>query len=133
MDIQLPAAIHAHLFLIEPDVIFRRLGQKTAQFRRVFRGLGKICDNPGDEDADGFADCADPECAQASSCIAEICNDGIDNDHDDDRDCADDECAGHPDCTPEICDDGKKWHGYDSRRPRMPNQNRLKATKSEIL
>ena len=34
--------------------------------------------------------------------------------------------------TPQICDDGKKWHGYESRRPRKPNLESETVESNEI-
>ncbi|MGE4632887.1 MAG: hypothetical protein AAEJ47_07610, partial [Planctomycetota bacterium] len=57
------------------------------------------CATPGDEDGDGLADCADPDCAAEPQCQeAGNCADGIDNDQDGDTDCADADCAADAAC-----------------------------------
>jgi cysteine-rich repeat protein len=79
------------------------------------------CEVAGDEDGDGLAECADPDCdgavcgeadhvctAGACACVgsAEIrCDDGFDDDCDGAIDCADSECAGIAPCQVETsCD-----------------------------
>jgi hypothetical protein len=56
----------------------------------------ETCGNGLDDDCDGLADCADPDC----SC-GEDCDDGVDNDGDGQVDCRDSDCS----CT-EICGNG---------------------------
>ena len=58
------------------------------------------CENTADDDADGLADCDDPDCFLTPRCLptAEICNDGRDNDLDSRTDCCDPACAGDPAC-----------------------------------
>ncbi len=66
------------------------------------------CDD-GDDDFDGLADCLDPDCAGASSCV-EDCRNGVDDDGDDRPDCADLDCADDgacaEQCTNGVDDDG---------------------------
>jgi subtilisin-like proprotein convertase family protein len=68
----------------------------------------EICDNGFDDDADGYIDCHDSDCAGEPHCQAEmVCNDGIDNDGDGLYDCDDPDCADNPFCLPEsLCSDG---------------------------
>ena len=71
----------------------------------------EVCDNGLDDDADGLADCDDPDCAGDPSCVGPgfefLCDDGIDNDNDGLIDCDDFDCLFLPEClpTPEVCDD----------------------------
>ena len=59
-----------------------------------------------DDDADGMADCLDPDCAVP--CDESLnCADGVDNDGDLLTDCEDDDCAGDNDCDESLnCADG---------------------------
>ncbi|MFT5459769.1 MAG: hypothetical protein ACI9K2_006284, partial [Myxococcota bacterium] len=66
------------------------------------------CDNIEDDDEDGLADCADPDCAEV---CGEICTDGADNDLDGLIDCQDDQCDG---LCPEQCGDGRDNDGDGS-------------------
>lgn len=70
--------------------------------------LGLACGNGDDDDGDGMADCADPDCAATTVCAAEAaCTDGLDDDGDGLTDCADPGCALDPMCTPEAdCGNG---------------------------
>jgi hypothetical protein len=63
------------------------------------------CDLLGDEDCDGLADCADPDCL--SSCV-EDCDDLVDNDGDALADCADPDCRSScgEDCRDRVDNDG---------------------------
>ena len=78
------------------------------------------CDDFFDNDEDGAADCADPQCNGVSGCTfgAELsCIDAIDNDGDGFSDCADSECDGVGSCesaTELSCSDGFDNDG-DSR------------------
>ena len=60
------------------------------------------CTDGLDDDLDGDIDCADADCASASTCGPEntdvFCADSIDNDADGLTDCADTDCYGHPGC-----------------------------------
>jgi hypothetical protein len=62
----------------------------------------ELCDGAVDDDADGFADCDDPDCFGAAGCdAAELnCADGADNDADGTADCDDADCAPTRDCGP---------------------------------
>lgn len=60
------------------------------------------CGDGIDEDVDGLADCADPDCA--GGCF-EDCGDGVDDDADQQVDCADPDCDADPRCA-EDCGDG---------------------------
>ncbi|MGF1469211.1 MAG: hypothetical protein ACFCGT_24055 [Sandaracinaceae bacterium] len=62
----------------------------------------EVCGSGMDDDRDGRADCADPDCAQSPVCqsyagvpenTAERCANGVDDDEDGDVDCDDAECA----------------------------------------
>lgn len=71
------------------------------------------CSDRIDNDADGLADCDDPDCSAfcASDDRETSCTDGIDNDDDGLLDCADTEdCGENPSCGPEntdeLCSDG---------------------------
>ncbi|MAJ28625.1 hypothetical protein CBD41_04260, partial [bacterium TMED181] len=58
------------------------------------------CTQIGDEDADGLADCLDPDCLGTPACTeAGNCGDSIDNDLDGLVDCADWECDPAPECS----------------------------------
>jgi hypothetical protein len=65
---------------------------------------GKVseqCANLVDDDGDGKIDCADPDCAEFRSCKGprfEQCADLVDNDGDGKIDCADPDCAEFPAC-----------------------------------
>ena len=59
------------------------------------------CSAPGDEDADGLADCTDPDCTEV---CAEDCGNETDDDADGMVDCADPECDGV--CVETDCSDG---------------------------
>jgi hypothetical protein len=58
----------------------------------------EICDNGGDDNGDGFADCVDPQCADIPPCVELFCGDGADDDGDGDTDCSDFDCLGAVDC-----------------------------------
>lgn len=80
---------------------------------RALAGLGGPpsevdCADGNDDDGDGFADCADPDCAGAPGCIETgHCADRVDNDADGARDCDDSECLGDADCPESAhCADG---------------------------
>jgi len=55
---------------------------------------GEICGNYEDDDGDGLADCADPDCQGDPSCFEplENCNNSTDDDDDGLTDCADPDC-----------------------------------------
>jgi hypothetical protein len=55
----------------------------------------EICDNSVDDDGDGLADCADPDCLNWR---AEVCSNGIDDDCDGYADCTDSNCVNDPVC-----------------------------------
>lgn len=62
------------------------------------------CSDGLDNDADGFVDCCDSECALENACAAELlCGDGIDNDCDGAEDCGDMDCAAEDECAGETC------------------------------
>jgi hypothetical protein len=71
------------------------------------------CTNGVDDDCDGLADCADPNCAdQAICCVPsfESCTNGVDDDCDGLADCADPDCADQAICcvpSPESCTNGQ--------------------------
>ena len=79
----------------------------------------ELCANGLDDDADGLADCFDPDCYSDASCIVpgmEICNNGQDDDGDWFVDCDDPDCYGDPVCIVpgrEVCnnniDDDGDW------------------------
>ncbi len=68
----------------------------------------ELCEDGVDNDGDGAVDCEDSECFFSPPCPpVEVCGDGLDNDRDGDADCDDTDCEGHPFCIArEICDDG---------------------------
>lgn len=83
----------------------------------------EVCGNGMDDDDDGSADCADPDCANkgcgmGQACIDGACTcrggstetrcgDGVDDDCDGVVDCADSDCSAAPLCTTETsCSDG---------------------------
>jgi hypothetical protein len=61
-----------------------------------------MCTDGIDNDNDGLADCADPDCAGIGGCGPEgkyaTCSDGIDNDGDGLTDCADSGCSKNRSC-----------------------------------
>jgi len=64
----------------------------------------EVCDNGNDDDADGLADCDDPDCALDPSCapVAETnCDNGLDDDADGLIDCDDTDCLFDPACLPD--------------------------------
>ena len=67
------------------------------------------CANGVDDDGDGLADCADPECGLDPACAEDRCTNGIDDDGDTLVDCADPDCefdrACQEDCLNGIDDD----------------------------
>ena len=70
------------------------------------------CGNAVDDNADGLADCADPQCRddpQNPACGEGTCDDGLDNEGDGQADCADSDCFGLVGCTSETlwCGDGQ--------------------------
>ena len=79
--------------------------------------LKEICDNKVDDDANGYADCADPACAIAPGCAGatpeigvKACTDGIDNDKDGLTDCDDPDCRASAFYKSECCN-GKDDNG----------------------
>ena len=73
--------------------------------------VGEICNNDGDDDADGDIDCADSDCVDSDYCelSEDTCSDDSDNDGDDAIDCADSDCDDLADCeygTETMCEDG---------------------------
>ncbi len=71
----------------------------------------ELCDNRVDDDGDGLADCADPDCAGQPGCgpATEQCTNWRDDDSDGLVDCADPDCYQHVGCSVadvEICANG---------------------------
>jgi len=66
------------------------------------------CDNRIDDDGDGSADCADPDCFANPVCDnVEVCSNGFDDDGDELVDCEDPDCDAFAACVAdEICDNG---------------------------
>lgn len=78
--------------------------------------LVEDCTTPGDEDGNGVADCADPDCADAPACQP-TCSDGAQNGAETDVDCggrcapcavgqacaSSADCAGAAVCDPQTC------------------------------
>jgi hypothetical protein len=75
------------------------------------------CGEPGDEDGDGRADCADSQCSATPGCAGcndggaavpeygvQRCTNGRDDDCDGLTDCVDDDCAASDDSPSECCD-----------------------------
>jgi hypothetical protein len=61
----------------------------------------EICDDGGDDDLDGLADCADPACSGDAACDLEgevECSDFEDDDLDGFTDCSDPDCQARPVC-----------------------------------
>ena len=84
------------------------LSKQPRYLRHGLVGSGacaETCDDLADNDGDGLADCADPECSNAIVCGVEICDDGIDNDGNSKADCLDPSCASTFRCR-EVCADG---------------------------
>lgn len=76
-----------------------------------FQGASsEVCNDGLDNDCDGLADCADPDCTLDPACIAgvEDCGNGLDDDGDTLVDCADPDCTFSPLCMsiPEDCTNG---------------------------
>ena len=61
------------------------------------------CGNGNDDDADGFVDCKDGDCAGDPLCVETLCGDGLDNDEDGETDCEDFDCFTNPVCEVETC------------------------------
>ena len=76
------------------------LGAGAGQLFIYYSGQApEDCTQQGDEDADGLADCYDPDCLGTPVCTESgNCGDGIDNDLDGLVDCADWECDTSTDC-----------------------------------
>ncbi len=70
-----------------------------------------MCDDGGDDDGDGMADCADPECAGREPCNEVVCDDGGDGDRDGAIDCADPDCFERGPCQEPSCGDGQDEDG----------------------
>lgn len=71
-------------------------------------GAESSCTDGADNDADGFIDCKDPDCAKDPACAVaatEICNNGLDDDADGKTDCADSDCSTDPVACPVCCFD----------------------------
>ena len=66
-------------------------------------GCPEDCSNGRDDDGDGLVDCADPGCSDPA--CPEDCDDGHDDDGDGYADCADPDCDGTG--CPEDCRDGR--------------------------
>ena len=69
----------------------------------------EICDNGLDDDGDGFADCADSDCAAEERCMPKVedCDNGTDDDGDGDAEREDANCSQDAHCMPEaVCNDG---------------------------
>jgi hypothetical protein len=97
-----------------------RRAQTAARLSGCSRvGCTEICDNGQDDDADGYTDCNDANCAGFVGCgpsctcgstlcirvgCAEICDNGQDDDADGHTDCDDTDCAGTS-----TCSTGTKW------------------------
>lgn len=71
----------------------------------------EICTDGIDNNTNGFIDCDDPACADATNCLpppVEICGDSIDNDNNGLTDCSDPACIGTGNCespVAELCND----------------------------
>jgi hypothetical protein len=72
--------------------------------------LKEDCSNKTDDDGDGYADCADKDCAGLAACAGATpelgvgaCTDGIDNDKDGLVDCADPDCRASKFYKTECC------------------------------
>ncbi len=67
--------------------------------------IEEFCGNAIDDDGDGAADCADPDCAGWAGCVAgEDCAAAGDEDGDGAADCADPECSGHAGPLGHVCE-----------------------------
>lgn len=82
------------------------------------------CNDGADNDGDGWADVADPDCSAGNTEVGtgpSACNDGVDNDRDGAVDAADDYCADAygnseaPPCEDGVDNDGDGWS--DSEDP----------------
>jgi hypothetical protein len=65
-------------------------------------GWIEICDNDADDNGNGAADCADPQCAAEAAC-QEICDNTTDENGNGDIDCADAQCVDFPACLTAAC------------------------------
>ncbi len=89
-------------------VVVDGYGMGRGAFRlRVSVGTTEICNNGVDDDGDGLADCADPDCRPLPECqmcmptgpeVGRACLDGVDNDCNGLVDCADPRCTTLPQC-----------------------------------
>ncbi len=81
------------------------------QLQLICGGGAEVCTNGKDDDGDGFIDCADPDCSNASNCQQtnrEDCTNGEDDDGDGFIDCADPDCSSASNCqATEICSNGE--------------------------
>ena len=114
-------------------------GDYTISFdTTVGTGCGEDCDNGSDDDADGFADCDDTDCAAESVCDYDRDGDGYDGtayggtDCDDSSsavnpgatelcNCVDDDCDG---TTDESCGVGRTSPSTATRRRRLRQRSR---------
>ena len=66
--------------------------------------LDEWCANGIDDNGDGLADCADPQCSALSLCQPEtLCRNDLDDDDDGWTDCADPDCMATSSCGPGMC------------------------------
>jgi len=112
--------VHGHLAAprspsVEVNITIHGNSSQPRYLRHGRIGNGacaETCDDLADNDGDGLADCADPECANGTVCgeEEEICDDGIDNDGDTRIDCYDRSCQTamhcHEECADGIDNDG---------------------------
>jgi hypothetical protein len=72
--------------------------QETWEYRWDSSAPDEHCTNGVDDDGDGLADCADPDCEHRIACRGaggvEVCDNGVDDDGDGLVDCADAACDG---------------------------------------
>ncbi|HXU06479.1 MAG TPA: hypothetical protein VN903_36235, partial [Polyangia bacterium] len=96
--IALPAAASIRGLAVSPArvEIVGSMGAMNLDRRQVTCvGPERNCQDGWDDDCDGLADAADPDCAGK---ITELCANGIDDDADGSTDCADNDCATFPSC-----------------------------------
>jgi len=86
------------------------------------------CYKPGDEDCNGYADCADSSCVNYDFCqtkqtyTPEICNDNKDNDGDGAKDCGDLDCLQESYCKSSVEGDEGFTEGFNTDNDLYTNQ-----------
>jgi hypothetical protein len=98
--IALPAGLSPHGLWVTPRQVFVGSDAGANRLDRASiscLGPERDCGNGWDDDCDGLADAADPDCAGK---VTELCANSADDDSDGLADCADPDCAAFPGCRP---------------------------------